>query len=519
MASTRTEKSIRNAKYGLIGQIFLVIFSFILRKIFLNTFNDDYLGLGSVFLTILNAVNVCELGLSSAIIFCLYKPLVNDDRAKVAAYMKYMKKAYYIVGGVVLVLGLSLTPILHFFVRVMPDIENIRLIYVMFVINSAMTYPLSYRAVLLTADQRQYAVSRYRYFFKCLFHVVQIIVLRFTHNYLIYLSCTLVFNVIENGAISLKVHHDYPYISEKNVRELTKAERSDVKRRVKASALHKLGSYLVFGTEAVFLARLCGVNSATLYQNYYTIQFNLKNFMNIFFSSFSASIGNMYADSKDENKKYNVYNILNFICAWIAGFTSVSLALIYNPFIELWLGPQYLFDKEAVALISLSFYFFCTRIAMNTTKDAFGLFVRDKYKYIAQFAVYVVLAIIMGRTFREAGIFAAMLIADLVTCFWIEPRVLFKYGFKKPVSVYFKKYALHALTAAVGFFITYALVRIFCTSNPGMIFFVLRVVFCVTVPNLVYLLIWERSVEFRECIIIAKRVLRKLLVKLHIVKN
>lgn len=519
MASSRTEKSIRNAKYGLIGQIFLVIFSFILRKIFLNTFNDDYLGLGSVFLTILNAVNVCELGLSSAIIFCLYKPLVRDDKATVAAYMKYMKKAYYIVGGIVLILGLSLTPVLHLFVRVMPDIDNIRLIYVMFVVNSAMTYPLSYRSILLTADQRQYAVSRYRYFFSCMFHLVQIIVLMCTHNYLLYLSCRLVFTVVENCAISLKVKHDYPYISEKNVRELTRAEKSDIKKRVKASALHKLGSFLVFGTEAVFLARLCGVNSATLYQNYYTIQLNLKNFMNIFFSSFSASIGNMYADNKDEKKKYSVYNVLNFICAWIAGFASVSLALIYNPFIELWLGPQYLFEKEAVALISLSFYFFCTRIAMNTTKDAFGLFVRDKYKYIAQFAVYVVLAIIMGRVFREAGIFAAMLIADLVTCFWIEPWVLFKYGFKRPVSEYFKKYALHALTAAIGFFITYVLVRIFCTSNQGILFLILRVLLCVTVPNVVYLLLWCRSAEFRECTVIAKRLLGKLLVKLHIAKK
>ena len=519
MASTRTEKSIRNAKYGLIGQIFLVIFSFVLRKIFLDTFNDDYLGLGSVFLTILNAVNVCELGLSSAIVFCLYKPLVKGDNATVAAYMRYIKRAYYVVGGVVLVVGLSLTPILHFFVRVMPDLENVRLIYVLFVINSAIAYPLSYQAVLLTADQRQYAVSRYRYFFKCLFHVVQIIVLRFTHNYIMYLCCTLAFTVIENGAIALKVYHDYPYIKDKNVRSLTRAERSDVKKRVKASALHKIGSYLVFGTEAVFLARLCGINSATLYHNYNTIQFNLKNFMNIFFSSFSASIGNMYADTKDDNKKYRVYNILNFTCAWIAGFASVSLALIYNPFIELWLGPQYLFCKESVALISLSFYFFCTRIAMNTTKDAFGLFVRDRYKYIIQFAVYVVLAIIMGRAFRETGVFAAMLIADLVTCFWIEPRVLFKYGFKRPVSEYFKKYALHALTAAVGFFITYALVRLFCTSNPGIGFFVLRVVFCVTVPNVVYLILWGRSEEFRECMKIAGRLIRRLLVKLHIIKE
>ena len=519
MATSRTDKSIRNAKYGLIGQIFLVIFSFVVRKIFLNTFNNDYLGLGSVFLTLLNAVNVCELGLSSAVIFSLYKPLVRGDKATVAAYMKYMRKAYYTVGCAVLVLGLSLMPFLHLFVRKMPDIEHIRLIYTMFVINSAMTYPLSYRSILLTADQRQYAISRYRYFFGCLFHIAQLIVLMLTHNYILYLSCRLVFTVIENGAVSLKVKHDYPYISDKNVRDLTGAEKRDIQKRVKASALHKLGGFLVFGTESVFLARLCGVNSATPYQNYYTIQFNLKNFMNIFFSSFSASIGNMYADGKDEDRKYTVYNILNFICAWIAGFASVSLALIYNPFIEIWLGSKYLFNKEAVALISLSFYFFCTRIAMNTTKDAFGLFVYDKYKYIAQFSVYVVLAIIMGRMFREAGIFGAMLIADLVTCFWIEPRVLFKYGFKRPVSEYFKKYALYALTAALGFIITYGLVRVFCTNNNGIEFLVLRVVFCVTVPNLVYALLWCRSPEFGECMCIARRIIRKLLCKLHLVKE
>ena len=133
--------------------------------------------------------------------------------------------------------------------------------------------------------------------------------------------------------------------------------------------------------------------------------------------------------------------------------------------------------------------------------------------------MYVVLAIIMGRMFREAGIFGAMLIADLVTCFWIEPRVLFKYGFKRPVSEYFKKYALYALTAALGFIITYGLVRVFCTNNNGIEFLVLRVVFCVTVPNLVYALLWCRSPEFGECMRIARRIIRKLLCKLHLVKE
>ena len=154
--NSRIDNSIRNIKYTVIAQMINFLIVFASRAIFVRILSAEYLGLNGVFSNIISMLSLAELGIGSAICFTLYKPIANNDEKTVNSIMKFYKTTYNIIGVAVLVIGVALTPFLQFIVEELPNISHIRLIYVLFVVNSASSYFFVYKKTLLIADQRQY---------------------------------------------------------------------------------------------------------------------------------------------------------------------------------------------------------------------------------------------------------------------------------------------------------------------------------------------------------------------------
>lgn len=160
---TRTTNSIKNIKYSLFGQVFGLIANFITRMVFVRVLGAEYLGLNGLFTNILSILSFAELGIGPAIVYSMYKPLADKDEKSLQGLMKLYKRAYVTIGILILTIGGILTPFLSFFIKDMPDISNISLIYLMFVVNTASTYFFSYKRSFLIADQKKYLDSLYRY--------------------------------------------------------------------------------------------------------------------------------------------------------------------------------------------------------------------------------------------------------------------------------------------------------------------------------------------------------------------
>ena len=154
---SRTEYSILNIFTGVGGYIFNVIFSLVNRMIFVRCLSADYLGVNGLFSNILSMLTLAELGIGGAVVYALYKPLAEEDYDKVAALMKLYSKAYRIIGFVVAGCGLCLLPFLNLIITEKPNIqENIYLLYLISLFNTAITYFFSYKSSLLIAAQRNY---------------------------------------------------------------------------------------------------------------------------------------------------------------------------------------------------------------------------------------------------------------------------------------------------------------------------------------------------------------------------
>ena len=94
MNSVRTHKVYVNSVVTLVTQIAQIILGFFVRKVFIRYLGVEYLGYNSVFVNILQMLNLADLGIGVAITSYLYKPLAQNDNARITAIMGIYKKLY-----------------------------------------------------------------------------------------------------------------------------------------------------------------------------------------------------------------------------------------------------------------------------------------------------------------------------------------------------------------------------------------------------------------------------------------
>ncbi|WP_394121298.1 lipopolysaccharide biosynthesis protein [Planococcus donghaensis] len=502
---SRTSKSIRNIKYAIVGQLVVFLITFIARTIFVKVLGAEYLGINGLFTNILSILSLAELGIGASIVFSLYKPLAENDRSKVKALMQLFRKFYIFIGVVVAVLGLSFTPFLEHVIKDMPDIPHIHLIYIMFVINLSLTYFFSYKRSLLFADQNSHLVTLYQHFFFSGLNIGQIIILIFTQNYFLFIGVKLLFTLLENLLISIKVNKMYPFMKETDIVKIDEEEKKIITRNIKAMMWHKVGTTVVMGTDSLLISKFVGIIAVGVYSNYLLITNALNTIFSLVFRSITASIGNLGVEENKDKKEF-VFYTLNIFGFWVYGFASISLFVLLNPFIDLWLGKGYLFSEGIVFIIVLNFYLTGMRKNVLTFKDAFGLFWNDRYKPLLEALVNLVVSITLVKYFGIMGIFVGTTISTLSTAFWIEPYVLYKYGFKSSVKPYFIKHFIYSVFLFIVGYITWLTSLAF--PDDTLISFIVKVLICAIIPNLLFIIIFWRNQNFKYLLNIIMRRLK-----------
>ena len=116
MKINRKKNASLNIIYGLILKLIQIFVPFIIKSIMVRTMGFEYLGLSSLFTSILSVLNLTELGVGSALVFSMYKPIAEDDTATICVLMKLYRLYYRIIGLVIAVIGGVLTPFIPFLI-------------------------------------------------------------------------------------------------------------------------------------------------------------------------------------------------------------------------------------------------------------------------------------------------------------------------------------------------------------------------------------------------------------------
>lgn len=490
----RTNNSFKNIKYALIGQFLGLIISFIARTYFIGVLGVEYLGLFGLINNILLILSLAELGIGTAISYSLYKPLSEKNIEKIQSIMLIFKRLYLVVGLLVLIVGLALLPFLPLIVGEKNEFSvNINIIYILILLNTVVTYFYSYKRSLLIADQNKYIDTINRYSFFIFVNLLQIIILIKTESIILFLLIQLIITVLENIVISFIVNIKYPFIKSKSINVLEEIERKQIKKNILALSAHKIGSIVVNGTDNILISLLVGLKSVGVYSNYLLILTALNTITGQIFTAITASVGNLVATESKE-KTFQIFNSIFLLNFWIYSNFAIILWVIVNPFIELWLGIQFLLSESILFIIIVNFYMNGIRISTNVFKSSLGLFWNDRYKPIFEAGINLIASIYLGLNFGLIGIFIGTFLSNLFTNFWVEPYIIYKNGFKKNISHYFIKFFKYLLLMLSIAFTLKWISNYFNFGNN--ILLILFLLFTILYINFIYYLVFRKQDEF-----------------------
>lgn len=503
---SRTKNSVKNLLTAFVGQGIGFIISFIARYFFIKTLGREYLGLNGLFTNILTILSLAELGVGEAITFSLYKPLAEGDTKKCTMLMQVYKKVYNTIGLVILLVGISITPFLPLIIKQMPDVPYISLIYILFVVNTAVSYFFSYKRNLIIADQKRYIATFIRYLAHIVFTFLEIVYLILFKNFIGYLIIMILATLADNIMVSRKAAKMYPYLNSKEKIPLDEESKRGIIKNTKAMMMHKIGGVVVNSTDNVLLSSLVSLDAVGLYSNYYFITNALNSVSQHVFNSVVASVGNMFVKDNKE-KQYSIFKDIFFLNFWMFCFISVCLLCLFNPFIELWIGKDYLFSFDVVCIIIINFYIYGMRKSVLTFREASGLFYKDRWKSVFEAIINLVSSIILAIFFGTFGVFLGTFISSVTVCVWVEPLVLYKYGFEMKLREYFKLYFKYLIITLFCCFVTYLLCSYITFGR--VISFIIKAFICLIIPNLVIIILFRTSREFKYLKIILLKFFNK----------
>lgn len=504
--TSRSKKSIKNLIYGVGSQVVLTLIPFITRTIFISQLGEAYLGVNSLFTSILSVLSLAELGIGNIVVYSLYKPLAQKETSKITALVKFYRRIYSGIAFTVLMVGVALLPFLQYLVKLPSNMDHLRLYYFLFVLNSAISYLYVYKTSIINADQKQYIVSLYTSIAAVGQNIAQIIILLCFKNFLMYLLVQLAFTFILNVCMSRKADKLYG-IKINEASELSKEEKRKIINDTKSMVVYKMGGTFLNSTDSIYISTLISTITVGLYTNYVVLENVLNKFINLIYDAMYASVGNLNTTNDDKKKKevFDSICLLFFIIGTIgfSGYFSVV-----NNIVKLWIGDKYCLDTLTVFSLSLRFYLPIILYPIWMYRNTTGLFKETQNILIYAGVLNLVLSFVLGKHVGLAGIIFATSISRFFTSFWYEPWILYKKIFvKNSYWEYIGQVAFSGLVIILTCFCAYKIGEVVCFS-----FFIQLVVkgtLCIIIPLCLYCAVYVRSRQMRYLISVFVRNIRR----------
>lgn len=466
----------------------------------------QYLGLNSLFTSVLQVLNLAELGVGSAMVYSMYKPIAEDDETTICALMRLYRTYYRVIGLVIAVVGCALTPFIPYLIK--SDVPAGLNIYILYLLNLAATvlsyWLFAYKNSILQAHQRTDVVSRVTLVTNTVQYGLQIAVLWIFHNYYLYIIVALATQALTNIVTAVCSNKLYPQFKPKG--DIPKEEVKQINQRIKDLFTAKLGTTIVNSADTIVISAFLGLTVLAVYQNYYYIMTSVVGFLMIIMSSCTAGIGNSLVTESME-KNYSDFKKLNLFITWIAGICVCCFLNIYQPFMILWAGEEYLLSFGCVILMCIYFFLYLTNHLMATYKDAAGMWHEDRFRPLCSSMFNLALNLLLVR---YIGIFAIILSTVLsyilVNMPWLIHN-LFKVVFKRNKNDFVRYYLKNIAIITIAAIITY----IMCIWLPekGVMTIILRLIISVSVPNIVFILLMGHGDDYIGMLDIIDRVSKR----------
>lgn len=516
----RTANSLRNLKYGLLNTLMTSLLPFITRTVFIRVLGRDYLGVDSVFLNVINLLDIVNIGIGSAITYSVYKPIAQGNTEKCRTLFRLYRLCYCMIGAIVFVAGLCLLPFLDGILKNKPNIpESIYAIYLIILFGAASGYFFADKQCILNAHQQGYIISKTRMAVICVINVVEIVLLLLTRQYLVYLAVQTCQNLAINIIVHIKAKKLYPQFFGGRVEPLEKSDRQTIVKNTVALIFNRAGSLIINCTDSLIISSQVGVGSSGLYSNYLVLKNMVNTFTSMFTQSLTASIGNLNASDRDKTRLAQVFSQTYFINYLLHSFCAVCLFCLMEPFIFLWVGEEYCMGVPIAAIVTANFYFLGVQKTAEQFKSACGLYWQDRYRVFIEAMMNLVISLILVRSLGVLGVLLGTLISNLCVTFWVEPLIVFKHGLNRPVMPFLLKNLLYALLTAVVTWAIWTVDMLLFPTYGGIGQFILRAALTALLAVAVLCALFFRTAEFKATWALGMKILNPFLKRLGVGKR
>lgn len=493
---SRTQKSVRNIAFSIGYQLVTLFSNFLMKTILIKNLGIQYTGVSALFTDILTVLSVAELGFGTAVSYALYRPLYEKDDIQIAKLMRLYQKIYRIVFSVIIAAGIVCLIFLKYIVKDVPDIkENIHIIFIFFVLKTAVSYLFVYKATLIEANQEKHIVCAIGIVVCILTAISEAVAVAVFKSYIGYLAVMVTMVIVQNVIISLVANRRYPMLKSEYNERLSLFERKEIFKNVRALVIYKISGALQKGVDSVIISAMLGTSLVGFLSYYKMIVNNVDSLFGQVFEAIKPSVGNLAA-SENSERQYAVFKKMCFLSFAIGNFIAVSLITLLNPFITLWLGSDYLLGRNIVIMLTADIYIITMVRPYESFRNANALFVQGKYRPAIMVILNIVLSIGLANKWGMAGVLFATVAARLLTHVWYDPQLIYRKVFHKPFSQYIKMKIIYLLTVIANCVLVYAICSIISIPSQW-VEFCLKALLCAFIPNIVLVALFHNNDEFK----------------------
>lgn len=487
-------------------RIISIILPFLIRTAILYVMGEEYVGLGSLFTSILQVLNLAELGFSSAIIFNMYEPISKNDVEEVCSLLSYYRKVYRIIGTVIGVIGIMLLPFIPFIIKGdWPSDINIYLLFCIYLFNTVCSYFLyAYKSALLNAAQRIDLVNIVQLVTNVLIYSIQLLIIIFFRNYYLFVTIQICGTICSNLLTAYLAKKKYPqYICKGKISEETK---ENVKKQVGGVMLGKLSDTSRNSFDSVVISSYLGLAFVAAYSNYFYIVNALYGIMLVLAYALQASVGNSIIENSKE-KNYKDLLTIQFIFNWIIVCSLAFLLGFYQWFIYVWAGEKLMLSNETMIMFCLYYYVLNINNSRNLYFSGSGLWWKAKFTFILEALTNLLLNFVLGKWLGILGVLLASVISLIVFNYIARTNILFEQYFESSPYVFYKKQSKYLLTGFGILICTYILCELIHEiSVRGLL---IRGVMCLLIPNALLIITSRKTEEFRNTYMLLLRMIKK----------
>ena len=508
MSESRAQNATRNVIFAVLLKLYQIIVPFGIRTIFIYTLGIQYIGLNGLFASLLNTLNLAELGVGTALVFSMYKPIAKHDTEMICALMNFYKKAYCVIGLVIMFLGIGLMPFLGIFIK--SDIPANINIYILYLINLAGTvstyFLFAYKGSLFVAHQRNDIKSKIVIGVETVKYVLQCMALLFFKNYYIYVivipMCSIATNII-TALLASKYYPEY-----RSQGKLNKEDVTVIKKKIKALFIVKIGNIVLNSFDNIVISAFLGLAVLGLYSNYYYVVSSVISMIGLCTNSIIAPLGNS-VETESKEKNYKDFMRLSFWNQWVVGWCAICMICLYQHFIRLWIGEENILPFGIVVLFAAYFYVLQSNQVAGAYKDAAGIWVSDRFRPLITAGVNLISNLIMVQFIGIYGIILSTVISLLfVNMPWLLHNVcklVFNVRVGEYISNWFYNVAVTLLAGGICFYV--------CSLLPeiGIWWLLVKGLVCIVIPNIIYFLAYHRTKSFMDSKELVQKIYRNIL--------